>query len=170
MGLAALGYVLADGLGGVGGGWRMPVVCWGLGRGDDPAAVCGGDSAAFKYLLTSKAAFSIVLRLSVFLLCSEWCRRGKRRQWPALMDGGERSGVVDGAGWNTEGAKEDRQKRQMGCGWAAKGQNGVQTVRGWGAAGFGAKRAIGPQGGGGGSGKRAGRFAGGVGGFQHMLP
>ena len=41
VGRAALGCVLADGLGGVGGGWRLPVVCWGLWRGDDPAVIRG---------------------------------------------------------------------------------------------------------------------------------
>ena len=96
--------------------WRLLVVCRGWLGGGDPAAICGGDSAEFKYLLTSKSAFSMVWRFSVFLLCfecvlstfllcSEWRRRGKRRQWPGVPEMWQAAGQAhsDGGAGGADG-------------------------------------------------------------------
>ena len=45
------------------------------GAGNDPAAICGGNSAVFNQLLTIFLVVAMVLRLAVFALCSYWLFR-----------------------------------------------------------------------------------------------
>lgn len=70
------------------------------GAGNDPAAICGGNSAVFNQPLTTFLVVAMVWRLAVFFLCSYWqSRRGWRLfrpPWAWAVLGGLRGGF---GGW-----------------------------------------------------------------------
>ena len=65
------------------------------GAGNDPAAICGGDSAVFNQPLTTFLLVAMVWRLTVFFLCSYW---QFRRRWRLFRSPGAGRGLADGLG------------------------------------------------------------------------
>ena len=74
------------------------------GAGNDPAAICGGNSAVFNQPLTTFLVVAMVWRLAVFALCSYRLFRRCWRLFLSPVAWAAVDGLRGGLGWLTSGS------------------------------------------------------------------